>query len=56
MTFLDLNKQEVSNTFSVGDWLNMFGMSVREHNLDMNMVLRMTHYQRKSEEDYKSEL
>jgi hypothetical protein len=55
-TFLELNQQEISNSFSTGDWLHMFGMSVREHNLDMNMVLRMSHYNRKPEDEYQSEL
>ena len=45
--YLELNEQQVRQSFAPEDFLHMFGITVKEYGLDMDAIMRFTHYQRK---------
>jgi hypothetical protein len=54
--YLELNQQSIRRTYSPGDYLHMFGSSIKDYGLDMNAALRFTHYNRKQPDEYQNEL
>ncbi len=54
--YLEINQQQIRRTYTPGDWLHMFGVSVKEYGMDMDSVMRFTNYNRKQPEEYMSEL
>jgi hypothetical protein len=56
-TYIEINQQDIQNSFSQGDWLHLYGSSIKEHNIDMNELLRYTITKnRKTPDEYLSEL
>ena len=54
--YIELNDQQMRNTFTPQDFLHMFGITVKEYGLDMDVIMRFTHYNKKSPDEYQNEL
>jgi hypothetical protein len=42
--YIELNEQQLRNSFTQEEFLHMFGVTVKEYGLDMDAIMRFSHY------------